>query len=54
MLKAAMDKVAIDNFSGQIKFGKSSFKNKIKSNTKYLNLMTMPGIDPILSLTILL
>jgi transposase len=54
MLRAAMDKVAIDNFSGQIKFVESSLKRKIKSNTTYVNLMTMPGIGPILSLTILL
>ena len=54
MLRAAMDKVAIDNFSGQIKFVESNLKNKIKSNSKYLNLMTMPGIGPILSLIILL
>jgi hypothetical protein len=54
MLRAAMDKVAIDSFSGQIKFVESSLTQKIKSNTKYINLMTMPGIGPILSLTILL
>ena len=54
MFRAAIDKVAIDNFTGQIKCVENKLINKAANNTQYRNLMTIPGIGPILSLTIVL
>lgn len=53
-LSVATSKVAIDNISMQIKYLEQTLINQHKLNPQYQNLMTMPGVGPILSLTIML
>jgi len=54
MLSAAMSKVAIDNTTRQIKDLEKILTNQHKLKPQYQNLLTMPGVGPILSLTIML
>ena len=54
MLSAALNKVSIDNLTRHIKIIEQALIKKIKIKHEYKNLMTIPGIGPILTLTIML
>ncbi len=54
ILIASMNKINIDNLSHQIKELEKHLINKQKVKGRYKQLMTMPGIGPILALTIML
>lgn len=53
-IRAATDKVALDNLGRQIKHLETVLNGKAKPKPEYKNLLTIPGSGPTLSLTIML
>ena len=54
MLSAALNKANIDSLTRQIKIVEQKLISKMTNKHEYKNLMTIPGIGPILSMTIVL
>lgn len=54
MMIAAVNKVNINNLTEQIKYLEKKLNEKSSLKPEYKNLLTMPGVGPILSLTIML
>lgn len=54
MLSAALNKANIDNLTRQIKIVEQKLISKMTNKHEYKNLMTIPGVGPILSMTIVL